>query len=141
MSRPAGAVYFAALLLVASGCSPASFLLSAASPGGKQQYVAGSVDQVSAHLQASLGRFGIHLVASRDHQDVLLSGITRSGKRFALRLKQQNSPSGEKTVVSINWDAEEEVEFWGLVVDMLLAPPLPDPYGAPPPPVSPPNGL
>ena len=56
MSRRTGMVCAAALLFAAMGCSAGSFLLSWVGSGGKQQVVSGSVDQVSANLQAACAK-------------------------------------------------------------------------------------
>ncbi len=127
MSRPVGEVCAAALLSAAVGCSSLSFLLSGAGPGGKQQVIAGSVDQVSASLQATLGRAGIAVSATPEGQDVRLAGQTRSGKKFALLLQRQQTDAGEKTVVAIHWEKEADEDFWLALVELLLSPPPPPP--------------
>jgi hypothetical protein len=126
MSRPV-IVVCAGALLFATGCSSLSFLLSGMSPGGKQQIVTGSVDQVSANLQATLGRAGIAVAATSQGQDVRIAGITKSGRKFALLLKRQQTETGEKTLVSIEWEADADEQFWPAVVELLLSPPPPPP--------------
>jgi hypothetical protein len=124
MSRRTEMVCAAALLLAAAGCSASSFLLSWASSGGKKQVVSGSVNDVAARLQASLGKINI-IVATTPMDDgtIKLNGQTKSGKRFSLILKRQATSSGENTAVSVEWwqkDADEE--FWAIVLDLLLKP-------------------
>ncbi len=123
MSRPVGVLCAAALLLAAGGCSLNSFLVSVTGSDGKQQVVAGSVDQVSARLQAALGRVGVAVQATPAGEDVRLAGVTRSGKKFALLLKRQKSDRGEFTAVAVQWDADADEQFWLSVIDLLLAPP------------------
>jgi hypothetical protein len=131
MSRAVGGVCAVALVFAAAGCSSLSFLLSGTGPGGKQQVVAGSVDQVSANLQATLGRAGIAVSATPEGQDVRLAGKTRSGKKFALLLKRQQTEAGEKTVVAIDWEKDADEEFWLALVELLLSPPPPPPSEEP----------
>jgi hypothetical protein len=122
MSRHVGASLAVALLLAAGGCSPLqSFLVSLNGPGGKQQVIAGSVDQVSADLQAALGRTGVIVKATPEGQDVRLSGLTRNGKKFALLLKRQKEGGLENTAVSIVWEGEEDEQFWFTVIQLLMA--------------------
>jgi hypothetical protein len=122
MTRGVGMVCAGALLVAAAGCSAGSFLLSLAGPGGKQQVVAGSVDQVSARVQAALGNAGILVTSSHQGQDMRLAGITRSGKKVALVLKRQQTDDGEKTAIAAEWDDEADEAFWLTVVQLVTAP-------------------
>ncbi len=119
MTRRLGVVCAAALLVATAGCSLNSFLVSATGPDGKQQVVAGSVDEVSARLQASLSRVGVQVLASRQGEDVRLTGATRSGKRFALVLKRQKADNVERTAIAVEWEKEADDQFWSAVVDLL----------------------
>jgi hypothetical protein len=112
-------VFAGALLWAAAGCSLDAFLASVG-PGGRTLYAAGSVDQVSASLKASLGNAGIELSESRNGTDVRLAGKTRSGKKFALVLKQQYAGGGQRTCVAVEWEDAADAEFWGLVGEVLV---------------------
>jgi hypothetical protein len=114
-----GMVYAASLLIVVSGCSASSFFLSYISSGGKSQVVSGSVDDVSAHLQAALNNVGITVAATPDGDDLRLAGVTKSGKRFVLLLKRQKTSSGENTAISIDWEKDADEEFWLSVVEIV----------------------
>lgn len=127
MCRRVGRGCAAALLLALSGCSLGSFLLSAPGSGSKPQVVAGSVDQVSANLEATLDRAGIAVTASRQGQDVRLAGTTHSGKKFALVLKREKTAGEERTAIAVEWERGADEKFWLGVVELLLAPPLPPP--------------
>jgi hypothetical protein len=121
MFRRMGVVFASTLLVAAAGCSGGSFLLSSLSPGGKQQVVSGSVDQVSTHLQGALSNAGFLVAATKDGQDVRLAGVTKSGKRFTLFLKRRQTDAGESTVVSIDWAADADEPFWLTVLELLAA--------------------
>jgi hypothetical protein len=112
-------VFAGALLCAAAGCSLDAFLATVG-PGGRSLYAAGSVDQVSASLKASLGNAGIDLSESRNGTDVRLAGRTKSGKKFALVLKQQYAGGGQRTSVAVEWEDAADGEFWGLVGDILV---------------------
>jgi hypothetical protein len=96
-------------------------LIGLTGPGGKQQVVAGSVDQVSANLQAALGRIGVAATSTRDGQDVRIAGSTRSGRKFALLLRRQKTDAGERTAVAIEWEKDADEQFWLTVVQLLLS--------------------
>ncbi len=124
MSRRLGIVCAAALLFAAAGCSASSFFLSWVGSGGKQQVVAASLDDVSAHLQASLNKIHILVAVSpMDEDTVKLNGQTKSGKRFALVLKRQKTSSGERTAISIEWEQGADEAFWATVLELLVTPP------------------
>ncbi len=120
MFRRAGMVCAGVLLWAAAGCSLDSFLVSVTGPGTRPRYVAGSVDQVSANLRASLGNAGIALTESRNGQDLRLAGVTRSGKRFALVLRQQYAGGGQRTSVAVEWEDAADEELWALVGEILI---------------------
>jgi hypothetical protein len=119
MTRRVGVACAAALLLAAAGCSLGSFLVSATGSDGKQQVVAGSVDEVSARLQAALGHVGVAATADRQGEDVRLAGVTRSGKKFALVLKRQKTENVERTAIAVEWEKEADEQFWFAVVNLL----------------------
>jgi hypothetical protein len=119
MTRRVGVVCAAALLLAAAGCSLNSFLVSATGRDGKQQVVAGSVDEVSARLQAALGHVGVAVTATPQGEDMRLAGVTRSGKKFALVLKRQKTDNVERTAIAVEWEKEADEQFWFAVVDLL----------------------
>jgi hypothetical protein len=123
MTRGMGIVCAGALLVAtAGGCSVGSFLLNFTGPGGKPQVVAGSVGQVSTRLQVALGNVGILATLSRQGQDARLVGVTKSGKKFALILKQQQTEAGEKTAIFAEWQDEPDEAFWLTVLQFLTAP-------------------
>jgi hypothetical protein len=124
MSRRLGMVCAVALLLAAAGCSGSSFLMSWVGSGGKRQVVSGSVNDVAARLQASLGKANI-IVALNPMGDgtVKLNGQTKSGTRFALVLKQHMTSRGESTAISVEWEKDADEEFWASVLDLLVEPP------------------
>ena len=119
MTRRIGVVCAAALLLAATGCSLGSFLVSATGPDGKPQVVAGSVDEVSARLQAALGHVGVVVTADRQGEDMRLAGVTRTGKKFVLLLKRQKAGNVERTAIAVQWEKEADEAFWLAVVDLL----------------------
>src|SRR5262252_2029739 len=108
MTRRLGVVCAAALLLAAAGCSLGSFLVSLTGPDGKQQVVAGSVDEVSTRLQAALGHVGVTVLANRQGEDARLTGVTRSGKKFTLVLKRVKTENVERTAVAVEWEKEAD---------------------------------
>jgi hypothetical protein len=122
MYRRVGGIFAGALLIAVAGCATGSFLLSLPGANGKQQVVAGSVDQVSAKLQAALGRVGISATASRQGEDVRLSGVTKTGKQFYLVLKRKQTDAGERTAVSVEWADGADDQFWVTVVQLLVPP-------------------
>lgn len=123
MSRRTEMVCVAALLFAAAGCSASSLLLSWAGSGGKRQVVSGSINDVAAHLEASLGKINIIVaVAPMDDGTVKLRGRTKSGKVFTLVLKQQVSSQGENTAISVEWEKDADDEFWAIVLDLLVNP-------------------
>jgi hypothetical protein len=123
MLRRMGMVCAAALLIAAAGCEASSFLLSWVGSGGKRQVVSGSVNEVAVRLQASLGKLNI-IVAVNPMQDgtVKLNGQTKNGKQFALVLKRQATSQGESTAISVEWTTDDDPEFWGIVLDLLVKP-------------------
>jgi hypothetical protein len=116
----------ASLLIMSAGCSASSFFLSYISSGGKQQVVSGSVDEVSAHLQAALGNIGIIVAATPDGDDLRLAGVTKDDKRFVLLLKREKTSRGESTIISIDWEKDADEQFWLSVVQMLATRRPPD---------------
>jgi hypothetical protein len=124
MLRRAGSIVAAAVLAAVTGCTPGSFLVALQGGNGKQQVVAGSVDQVSANLQAALGRLGISATATRQGEgDIRLSGVTKKGKQFYLVLKRKQTDAGERTAISVEWADGADEEFWLSVVQLFTAPP------------------
>lgn len=124
MSRRLGMVCAAALLLAAAGCSASSFLMSWMGSGGKRQVVSGSVNDVAARLQASLGKADIIVALNPiDEGVVKLSGQTKSGERFALVLKRQMTSRGESTAITVEWEKDVDEEFWTTVLELLVEPP------------------
>ncbi len=123
MSRRTEMVCAAALLIAVAGCSASSFLLSWVGSGGKRQVVSGSVNDVAARLQASLGKFNIVVAVNpMDDGTVKLNGVTKSGKRFALVLKRQATSQGENTAISVEWEKDPDEEFWTIVLSLLVNP-------------------
>lgn len=124
MSRRLGIVCAAALLISAAGCSAGSFLMSWVGSGGKRQVFSGSVNDVAARLQASLGKANI-IVALNNMGDgtLKLSGQSKFGTRFALVLKPQMTSRGESTAISVEWEKDADEEFWATVLDLLVEPP------------------
>ncbi len=120
MTRQVGVVCAAALLLAAAGCSLNSFLVSVTGSDGKQQVVAGSVDEVSARLQASLSHVGVQVMAKSQGEDVRLTGVTRAGKKFALVLKRRMTDNVERTAITVEGEKEADDQFWFAVVDLLV---------------------
>lgn len=123
MSRRTEMVCAAALLFAAAGCSASSFLLSWVGSGGKRQVVSGSINDVAAHLQASLDKLNIIVAVNpMDNDTIKLNGQTKSGKRFALVLKRQVTSQGENTALSVEWEKDADDEFWAIVLDLLVNP-------------------
>ena len=123
MSRRTEMVCAVALLFAAAGCSASSFLLSWVGSGGKRQVVSGSVNDVAAHLQASLGKINIVVAVNpMDDGTVKLNGQTKSGKRFAIVLKRQATSQSENTAISVEWEKDADEEFWAIVLDLLIRP-------------------
>jgi len=123
MSRRLGMVCAAALLFTTAGCSGGSFLLSWVGSGGKRQVVSGSINDVAARLQASLGKADIIVAVNpMDKDTIKLNGQTKSGRRFALVLKRQTTSHGENTVVTVEWEKDADEEFWATVLDLLVKP-------------------
>jgi hypothetical protein len=123
MSRRTEMVCAAALLLAAAGCSASSFLLSWVGSGGKRQVVSGSLNDVAAHLQASLDKLNIIVAVNpMDNDTIKLNGQTKSGKRFALVLKRQMTSQGESTAISVEWEKDADEEFWAIVLGLLVNP-------------------
>jgi hypothetical protein len=113
-------IWFAALLLLgAAGCSVASFFLSDFGSCVKEQVVSGSVDDVSAHLQAALSNVRIIVAATPDGDDLRLAGVTKGGKRFVLLLKRRTTSRGESTTISVDWEKDADEQFWLSVVEIL----------------------
>lgn len=120
MSRRLWMVCAVTLLFAAAGCSASSFLMSWVNSGGKQQVVSGSLDDVSAHLQASLSKINIIVAVNpMDEDTVKLNGQTKSGQRFALVLKRQQTSQGERTALTIEWERDADEQFWPIVLDLL----------------------
>jgi hypothetical protein len=123
MSRRTEMVCAAALLFAAAGCSASSLLLSWVGSGGKRQVVSGSINDVAAHLQASLGKLNIIVAVNpMDKDTIKLNGQTKSGKRFALVLKRQTTSEGENTSLSVEWEKDADEKFWAIVLDLLVNP-------------------
>jgi hypothetical protein len=113
----------AALLFAAAGCSAGSFLLSWVGSGGKEKVVSGSVDEVAARLQASLGKINILVAVNKmDEDTVKLNGQTKSGHRFALFLKRQKTSLSENTAISVEWEKDADEEFWATVLELVVRP-------------------
>jgi len=123
MSRRLGSVFVAALLIAAAGCTAGSFLLSWAGTNGKQQIVSGSMDEVAAHLRASLGKLNIAVAVNpMDDGTIKLNGQTKSGRRFALVLNRHTTSRGEGTAVTVEWEKDADEQFWASVLELLVAP-------------------
>ena len=132
MSRRMAMVCAAALIIAAAGCEGSSFLLSWVGSGGKRQVVSGSINEVATRVQASLGKIDIVVAVNlMDKDTIKLNGQTKSGKRFALVLKRQATSQGESTAISVEWEKDDDPEFWGIVLDLLAKPGFPA-SGTPP---------
>jgi hypothetical protein len=106
-------------LVVASGCTPGSFLGSGGGPGGPRCVVVAPVSVVSAGLQEVLCDLGVVVLEKREDDAVILVGATQSRKLFTLRLRPETAESGVQTVVTIKWDREADEPFWRTVVQRL----------------------
>ena len=123
MPRRLGSVFVAALLIAAAGCTAGSFLLSWAGTNDKQQIVSGSMDDVAAHLRASLGKLNIVVAVNpMDDGTIKLSGKTKAGRRFDLLLQRHKTSRGESTAVTVEWEKEADEQFWASVLELLVAP-------------------
>jgi hypothetical protein len=109
----------AALLFVAAGCLPTTFLTPNAPAPSQQHVVAGSVGRVASWLETALAEDGIVLVEKRQGNLVRLVGNTKSGKMFSLVLRQVPSRDSDVTSVAIQWAAEQDERFWRLVLQTL----------------------
>jgi hypothetical protein len=113
----------AALLLAIVGCSADSLFLSWTGSGGKRQIIAGSVDEVAQRLKVELDK--IHILVAVNPMDdgtVKLNGQTKSGRRFALVLKQHNTKAGASTALSVEWEKDADEQFWASVLDLMVKP-------------------
>ncbi len=123
MPRRMGFVYIAALLLAVAGCSTGWFLMSWTGGGGHRQIVSGSVGQVSEQLRVALGKANVIVAVNPiDDGTIRLNGETKSGRRFALVLKQHKTGSAENTAISIEWEKDADEQFWAGVLDLLVKP-------------------
>jgi len=120
MSRLVWIVGVAAALM-AAGCLTGSFLGRSQGVVSGPRVVAGSVNAVSQAIQQGLCEVGIAAVEKRDHEDVLLVGVTGTGKVFCVRLRAQKAQESARTAVSIQWDREADETFWRTVVELLPA--------------------
>jgi hypothetical protein len=111
-----------ALLGATTGCSLDAFLVSMPGPFGKQRSVNGTIDEVSARLQTMLVTYGVKLTETREGRNVRLEGVTQTGKQFTLVLHQQYAPAGQRTLLTVEWDDGADLEFWGVVMQIVNPP-------------------
>lgn len=125
MSRRVGTVCAGLALWALAGCSMNSFLATFTGADGRQQVVSGSVDQVSARLQAAFSRANVLVNVNREEQDIRISGVSKGGRKFTLVLHQRPTHDGsQSTVVGVEWGSSQgaDEELWTMVVRMLLLP-------------------
>ena len=115
-----------AALLLAAGCDlQGNFLVKsplACSSWGKPQgdrVVAASLESVSQSTQDSLKALGIETMSSQQGDDVRISGMTRTGSKFAFVLHRVKTSSGETTRVHIEWEKSEDAKANPTVVNVL----------------------
>jgi hypothetical protein len=109
------------VLLSAAGCSSSIWLLNLGGLGGRRQVTDGSVNAVTAVLQARLADAGIAVVTEHKSDQVRLVGIAPSRKAFRLVIQPDPATSGKKTVVCFEEDAGDEA-LWQLVRAALERP-------------------
>ena len=73
----------------------------------------------------------INVTATADGPDLLLTGFTRMGRKFFLRLKRQQAASGESTLLALDWEADADEPFWLGLLELLASLPPPPPPEAP----------
>jgi hypothetical protein len=125
MSRLAGRAWAGALLLAMAGCLPSFSLNPFARPAPPQHVTPGSVDAVSARLQAALVEEGVAVLAKREGAGVRLAGSATSGKMFCLLLVPAGDKDNKRTAVSILWERGEDEQLRQIVL-RALAPPAED---------------
>lgn len=125
MSHRRGRVWASALLLALTGCTPSSFLTPFAPPAPEQHLTDGSVDEVSARLQAALAEEGVALLEKRVGRELRLAGKATSGKLFCLLLNPDRVKGDKRTVVAINWERGEDNELRRTIL-RALAPQVPE---------------
>jgi len=111
---------FAGVLLCGTGCTIDS--LSLALNGGtirREQTVNGSLDNVSACLQATLHQQGLVTIYSRDDESLRIKSTTTTGQKFLLELKRKKTAAGEQTVVRIDWEKNPDEKFWLALLDVV----------------------
>jgi hypothetical protein len=115
-----------AALLLAAGCDlQGNFLVKSPLPctsWGKPQgdrVVAASLDSVSQSTQDSLKALGIETTSSQQGDDVRISGMTRTGSKFAFVLHRVKTSTGETTRVRIEWEKSEDAKANPTVVNIL----------------------
>jgi len=119
MSRHVGKVWAGALVLALAGCTPSSFLKPFGPPAPEEHLTDGSVDEVSARLQATLAEEGVALLARREGQEVRLAGKAISGKLFCLLLRPEQVKGDKRTAVGIKWERGEDDELRRTVLQAL----------------------
>jgi hypothetical protein len=121
MFRHIGIVCAGLLLCAVVGCTIDSFLVSITGRDGSPKVVSGSVDEVAMSLQAALSRVQIIVQMDRAGPDIRLAGMTQSGKKFTLVLRDQSTAGSRKTAVAVEWEGGVDEKFWGLVLEVLTA--------------------
>jgi hypothetical protein len=123
-------VWAGALMLAVAGCLPSLSLNPFARPAPPQHLTNGSVEEVSARLQAALADEGVALLAKREGPGVRLAGSASSGKMFCLLLVPAGEKGGNKrTAVSIIWERGEDEQLQRMVLRALGPPPEEDSGG------------
>jgi hypothetical protein len=90
-----------------TGGYPGAFGFLAA---GEGQVVAGSLDSVSASVQASLKGLGLAATVTQNAEAVRISSCTVTGKSFTVVLTRQKRDGREQTHVRIEWDSGSDSE-------------------------------
>ena len=126
MPRPFGLVCAGALLLAAVGCTMDSFYLTLTGSQRNESPVAGSITMVKDTLKAALQARqckGVHEVANGE--EIRVTGMTPSGKKFDFILQRQKTPYGEQTLVALEGEREAQEFLWQGVMLTMTAPHMP----------------
>jgi hypothetical protein len=99
--------------LMLGGCASTDFFGLAFQQGntpGGDRVLVGSVEHVAESTKATLSRFGMAAVETRDGQAVHIASATPSGAKFKLILTREKGKEGEHTRVHVEWEGRSDGE-------------------------------